>query len=205
VIPTLDATSDRIRSCLSAVAATTEVAHEIVIVDNGASPQGFTAPVNSGLRAARAPYVVVMNDDVEPLSGWWEPLRGAIDAGAAVAFPLTVDGAMRTDFAAWCFALAAESLKEFAHAPGEFFDPSLVIWYQDTDLLAALRRIGRPPVLVRDSTIRHGLSQTVGTQDPQLSMWVRSQIEADHRRFVAKHPDMQLVPGALAMEASETR
>ena len=28
-------------------------------------PQGFAAPVNAWLRAARTPYVVVMNDDVE--------------------------------------------------------------------------------------------------------------------------------------------
>ena len=197
VIPTLDATSHRMRRCLDAVAAATDVAHEIVIVDNGAPPQGFTAPVNSGLRAARAPYVVVMNDDVEPLPGWWEPLRATIDAGAAVAFPLTVDGAMRSDFAAWCFAMGADTIFKFGHAPGEFFDPSLVVWFQDTDLLVALREAGRPPVLVRESQIRHGLSETVATEDPQLSAWVRSQIEADRIRFTNKHAKAP-VPSQLA-------
>ena len=53
VIPTLDATSERLRRCVAALHNTTDVAHEIVVVDNGAPPQGFTAPVNSGLRAAR--------------------------------------------------------------------------------------------------------------------------------------------------------
>jgi len=43
--------------------------YEIVLVDNGAPPQGFTGPVNSGLRAARGRYAVVMNDDVEVLPG----------------------------------------------------------------------------------------------------------------------------------------
>lgn len=191
VIPTLDATSDRVRGCLHAIGGATDAAHEIVIVDNGAPPQGFSAPVNAGLRAARTPYVVVMNDDVEPLPGWWEPLRTAIDAGAAVAFPLTVDGAMRTDFAAWCFAMGADTVDVFGHAPGEFFDPSLVIWYQDTDLLVTLRKAGRPPVLVRESRIRHGLSETVATEDPMLSTWVRSQIAADQQRFAAKHADSQ--------------
>src|SRR6185437_10607936 len=139
VIPTLDATSERLRACVAAVQASTEAAHEIVIVDNGCPPQGFAAPVNAGLRAARTPYVVVINDDVEPLAGWWPPLRAAIDAGIAVACPLTVDGAMRHDFPAWCFAMGREAVEEFSHAPGEFFDPSLVLWYQDTDLLHRLR------------------------------------------------------------------
>ncbi|HWE09018.1 MAG TPA: glycosyltransferase [Solirubrobacteraceae bacterium] len=192
VIPTLDATSDRVRGCLQAIDAVTDVAHEVVIVDNGAPPQGFTAPVNAGLRAARTPYVVVMNDDVEPLPGWWEPLRDTIDAGAAVAFPLTIDGAMRTDFAAWCFAMGAETVKLFGHSPGEFFDPALVIWYQDTDLLLALRRAGRPPVLVSDARIRHGLSQTVATDDPRLSTWVRAQVARDERVFTEKQSRLRV-------------
>ena len=192
VIPTLDAASDRVRGCVAAVQSRTAAPHEIVIVDNGAPPQGFAAPVNAGLRAARTRYVVVMNDDVEPLAGWWEPLRAAIDDGAAVAFPLTVEGPMRTDFAAWCFAIGSDSIVEFSHAPGEFFDPSLVIWYQDTDLLLALRRAGRPPLLVAESTIRHGLSQTVASSDPELSAWVRVQVEADRQLFIAKHPDVTL-------------
>jgi GT2 family glycosyltransferase len=192
VIPTLDATSERVRRCLSAIAAVTDVAHEVVIVDNGSPPQGFSAPVNAGMRAARAPYIVVMNDDVEPEPGWWPPLRDAIDAGAVVAFPLTVDGAMRTDFAAWCFAIGRQGVDDFAHEPDEFFDPSLVIWFQDTDLLTRLRRAGRPPLLIRESRIRHGLSQTLGSPDPRLRAWVRNQVEVDKRRFEAKHPEARL-------------
>jgi GT2 family glycosyltransferase len=190
VIPTLDAASDRLRGCVAAVQSSTEARYEIVIIDNGAPPQGFAAPVNAGLRAATTPYMVVMNDDVQPLPGWWEPLRAAIDSGAAVAFPLTVEGPMRDDFAAWCFAIGSDTVEQFSHAPGEFFDPSLVIWYQDTDLLLALRRAGRPPVLVPESTIRHGLSQTVASEDPALSAWVRAQVAADRQRFIAKHPDV---------------
>jgi GT2 family glycosyltransferase len=132
-----------------------------------------------------------MNDDVEPLAGWWAPLRAALDAGAPVAFPLTVEGPMRDDFAAWCFAISADAIGEFGHAPGTFFDPTLVVWYQDTDLLLALRRAGRPPVLVRESRIRHGLSQTVASEDAELSAWVRVQVAADRQRFFAKHPGLR--------------
>ena len=198
VIPTLDAASDRVRACIAAVQGVTDAAHEIVIVDNGAPPQGFAAPVNAGLRAARTPYVVVMNDDVEPLPGWWPPLKAALDAGVAVACPLTVDGAMRYDFPAWCFALRREAVQQFSHAPGEFFDPELVLWYQDTDLLHRLRRADRAPVIVESARIRHGLSQTVGSQDPELAAWIRVQVAADRERFIAKHPDAVLQGHALA-------
>jgi GT2 family glycosyltransferase len=187
VIPTLDATSDRVRACVAAIHRTTEAAHEIVIVDNGAPPQGFTAPVNAGLRAARGAYAVVMNDDVETLPGWWAPLRSALDAGAAVTFPLTIDGVMREDFAAWCFAVSRAALDEFEVEPGEFFDPRLVVWYQDTDLLQRLRRAGRPPQLVPASRIRHGLSQTVATDDPALRAWIDQRIALDKAAFEAKH------------------
>jgi GT2 family glycosyltransferase len=198
IIPTLDATSERVRACIAAVQASTDAAHEIVIVDNGSPPQGFASPVNAGVRAARTPYVVVMNDDVEPLPGWWGPLRAALDAGASVSFPLTVEGAMRYDFPAWCFAMSRESIREFSHAEGEFFDPSLVLWYQDTDLLHRLREAGRPPVFVEGAQIRHGLSQTVASEDPELSAWIRVQVAADRERFIRKHPDVVLQGHALA-------
>ncbi len=194
VIPTLDATSDRVRGCSAAIQRTTDAPHEIVVVDNGAPPQGFTAPVNAGLRAARGAYAVVMNDDVETLPGWWAPLRAGLDAGAAVTFPLTIDGAMRPDFAAWCFAVSRSALDEFEVAPGEFFDPSLVVWYQDTDLLQRLRRAGRPPLLVPEAQIRHGLSQTVATDDPALRAWIDQRIALDRAAFEAKHGAG--VPGA---------
>ena len=198
VIPTLDAASERVRRCISAVQSSTEAAHEIVIVDNGCPPQGFASPVNAGLRAARTPYVAVMNDDVEPLPGWWPPLRAALDEGAAVTFPLTVEGPMRFDFPAWCFAMTAEAVERFSHAPGEFFDPSLVVWYQDTDLLHRLRQSGCPPALAEQAQIRHGMSATVQSEDPELSAWIRRQVESDRERFIAKHPDAQLSGHQLA-------
>jgi GT2 family glycosyltransferase len=187
VIPTLDATSPRLRRCVAAVQTATEVPHEIVIVDNGAPPQGFTAPVNAGLRAARGAYAVVCNDDVVVEPGWWEPLRDALDDGAAVAFPRTVGGIEREDFAAWCFAVSRETLEAFAVEPGEFLHPGLRVWYQDTDLLVRLRKAGRPPVRVEASTIRHGLSETVRSPDAELSAWIQATVTVDRERFQALH------------------
>jgi GT2 family glycosyltransferase len=190
VIPTLDATSERLRRCIAALHNTTDVAHEIIVVDNGAPPQGFTAPVNSGLRAARGAYCVVCNDDVETLDGWWPPLRDALSrpgSPAAVAFPQTVDGPVRLDFAAWCFALSRDALEQFAVAPGEFFDPELVVWYQDTDLLQRLRQVGRPPEHVPSSRISHGLSETVMSEDGTLRAWINEQVMRDKAAFERKH------------------
>ncbi len=192
VIPTLDATSERVRRCLRAVAATTEVPHQVVVLDNGCPAQGFSAPVNAGIRAAHTPYIVVMNDDVEPEPAWWGPLRQALDAGASVAFPLTIDSDMRTDFAAWCFALRRDGVAAFGHSRSELFDPSLPVYFQDTDLLMSLRAAGRPPVLVRESTIRHGLSVTLGSTEPRLSAWVQEHLNLDKARFEAKHPGVEL-------------
>ena len=187
VIPTLDATSERVRRCVASIQAATDAPHDIVVVDNGAPPQGFSAPVNAGLRAARGPYAVVCNDDVEVLAGWWPPLKAALDAGAPIAFPRTVKGATREDFAAWCFAVSRAALDEHAVAPGEFLHPELRVWYQDTDLLQRLRVAGTPPVHVLDSHIVHGLSETVLSEDPQLHAWIDQQVTRDKRLFEQLH------------------
>jgi GT2 family glycosyltransferase len=192
VVPTLDATSPRVRACLGAIAANTPAPHQVVVVDNGSPPQGFAAPVNAGLRAVDTPYAVVMNDDVEVVEGWWEPLRAALDEGVAVVFPQTVEGGMRHDFAAWCFGLTAGTIEEMAHAPGEFFDPELRVWFQDTDLLVRLREIGRPPLHVPASQIRHGLSATVKSEDPALRAWIDATIAADRAAFERKHPRIKV-------------
>jgi hypothetical protein len=190
VIPTLDAAGDRVRACLRALQRNTDVPHELIVLDNGAPPQGFTDPVNAALRAASGRFLVVCNDDVLVDPGWWAPLQAALTDPAdpaAVVFPRTVDGAMREDFAAWCFAFGRDTLERFAAAPGAFLHPELRVWYQDTDLLTRLRAAGRPPRLVPQSTIRHGLSATVASSDPVLRAWIDVQIERDRTRFEQLH------------------
>jgi GT2 family glycosyltransferase len=134
---------------------------------------------------------------VEVLPGWWQPLREALDAGASVVFPRTIDGAMRTDFAAWCFALSRATLDEFETAPGEFLDERFTVWYQDTDLNARLNAAGRPPQLVEGSRIRHGLSETVASDDPELRAWITDSVQRDREEFLAKHPQARLQTVAL--------
>jgi GT2 family glycosyltransferase len=94
---------------------------------------------------------------------------------------------MRHDFAAWCFALTRAAIEEFGVRAGEFLDPDLVVWYQDTDLLERLRQAGRPPLHVPASRIRHGLSQTVNADDPALKAWIARRVVQDKAAFEAKH------------------
>ncbi|HZL05904.1 MAG TPA: hypothetical protein VFE45_10895, partial [Coriobacteriia bacterium] len=75
----------------------------------------------------------------------------------------------------------------FAVADGEFLDPGLVVWFQDTDLLQRLRAAGHPPRCVEASRIRHGLSETVMSEDPELRAWIATQVRADQATFEAKH------------------
>lgn len=191
IVPTLDATSVEVRDCLRAVQASLRVAHEIVVVDNGAPPQGFSAPVNAALRAARGRYLVVMNDDVRVLDGWWEPLADALDRGAPLAFPLTVAGRMRWDFAAWCFAMRRDLLEGMAALPGEFFDPNMVVWCQDLDLRTRMAAAGLAPLCVPQSRIRHDGSRTVGVGAPHhaLRSWIHAQAARDTETFRARYPD----------------
>ena len=172
MIPTLDATLMEVRECLRNVKATVRVPHELIVIDNGAPPQGVTAPVNAGLRAARGRNLVVLNDDVEVLDGWWEPLARALDAGTSVVFPTTIDGKM-SRFPAWCFAMRRDTLERFAVAPGEFLDPAMSVWAWDTDLLLRLAA-GRCPARVRPSVPDsprlppHGRPRAPGRPLPRL-------------------------------------
>jgi GT2 family glycosyltransferase len=84
------------------------------------------------------------------------------------------------------------TLDEFETTEGQFLDERFTVWYQDTDLNARLRAVGRPPQLVEGARIRHGLSETVASDDPELRAWITREVERDREEFVAKHPQLQL-------------
>jgi hypothetical protein len=185
VIPTLDASSERTCRLLDSLRSHTTVPFQAVLVDNGNSPQGFTAPVNTALMAARTQYVAVVNDDVQVHEGWWQPLQDALAAGSALVFPHTLEYT-RPDFSAWCFALARSTLEELSLPSGEFFDPAFTIWFQDTDLYLRLKERGQAPRYVPESRISHIPSTTVASDDPILKPWIRAQTITDRDRFVGK-------------------
>lgn len=182
-IPTMDVLSERVKECISSIRETTSD-YEIIVVENSDPPQGVTAPINASLRAARGRYMVVCNDDVMVLPGWWEPLRRVMDAGAWVVFPTTVKGEMRFDFAAWCFGMTSEFYEKFGVEEGEFLDPELKIFYQDVDLMMRMKQVGRSPVWVQDSEITHGGSSSILDDDSRA--WVKDQIDQDRDLYIEK-------------------
>jgi GT2 family glycosyltransferase len=185
IVPTLDANSQRFRRLYRSLYDSTDVPFQLVIVDNGKSAQGFTEPVNAGIRACTTRYAVVVNDDVTFASGWWSPLCAALESGSWVVFPMT-DGNTRADFSAWCFAIDLDHFDEYAHSEHELFDPQLRIWFQDSDLYLKLLDAEHPPKLVEESHISHELSATVNTRDAMLSQWIYDVIIDDKAHFVER-------------------
>jgi GT2 family glycosyltransferase len=198
VIPTIDALSARVARCLESVRAHTSAPHEVVLIENRSPPQGFTLPVNAGVRGAQGDYLVVMNDDVEVRPGWWPPLRAALDDGASLALPGAA-GYNRDHFAAFCFGMRADALPRLESRPGELFDPDLKVWFSDLDLLLRLLDAGDPPVVVPESEIVHYGGETVLT-DP--TGWIDAQIHRDRAVFYERWPGGRKGERAAALLAA---
>jgi glycosyltransferase involved in cell wall biosynthesis len=187
VIPTVDALSRRVRECIDAVRQHTDSEHEILVIENRAPPQGYTAPVNAGIRGAQGNYIVVVNDDIRVTADWWPPLRRALDDGALVSFPDYGEFPRSDFFAAPVLALSREALALCSHSAADFLDPSMKVWFQDLDLLVRLCEIKRPPVPVRESGFEGKWATTIKSlDDPKLAAWVREAIEHDQRVFGEK-------------------
>lgn len=180
IVPTLDTGSDHYHRCIESLRIElAHVPHEIIIKD-GPITEWFTDKINTGIAEAKGAYLVSHNDDVEVLEGWWPPLKAAIDAGAHVVFPKTIEGFMRHDLTGWCYAFDRVTLARHRHSLTEWLDPGMRVTYSDTDLLMRLRQAGDPPVCVPQSRVRHGLSQTLKRVD------YAEQEQLDRAAFEAK-------------------
>jgi glycosyltransferase involved in cell wall biosynthesis len=105
VVPTRDRPRALAR-CLSALASQTGIALEVVVVDDGSldalgvervvashpgarlvrlDGRGPAAARNAGVLAARAPVVLLTDDDCVPATGWAAALAGAVERRRAVA------------------------------------------------------------------------------------------------------------------------
>ena len=99
-----------LRPCLDSLKVQTLTNHEVIVVDNGSTDgsidalkseypevrvlalsvnKGYSGGCNTGIRAARADIVVVLNNDVEVDPGWLQALVDALErhpeAGAAAS------------------------------------------------------------------------------------------------------------------------
>ena len=199
VIPTLDAASERVRGCIAAVQAPTEVAHEIVIIDNGAPPQGFASPVNAG--RARGPHPVRGRDErrrraaVRLVAA--APRRARRRCRRVVPAHDRRPDALRLRRVVLCDD-ARQRRRSSPTPPASSSTRRSCCGTRTPTCCTACAQAGRPPVHVEDSRIRHGLSETVGSEDPELSAWIRVQVAADRERFLRKHPGVAMNGHALA-------
>ena len=184
VVPTLDATSARLRACVRSLHDTPRSPYEIVVVDNGAPAAGLlragqlrapcrARPLRRGLQRRR-----------RVLAGWWEPLRDGLEAWRPpVVFPMTVHGAMRPTSRPGASPSPATTSSASPCSRGSSSTPSSCVWYQDTDLLTRLRELGEAPVLVPTSTIVPRPEQSpCSAPDPAAARVGRDRRRAGPRR-----------------------
>ena len=107
VIPTFN-NLKCLRLCLDSIRACTEMLHNIIIVNNGPDKElheyldqqgdvvyikkdrmSFAQAVNVGIKAGKAKYVCILNDDVIVSRGWLIELKNACTAGVGAVGPLS--------------------------------------------------------------------------------------------------------------------
>lgn len=138
------------RRCVESVRAGTDVAYELVVVDNGSQPagrayaaaaadvcvqhednRGFAGGMNAGLRVARGRSVAFINNDAVLPPGWASSLIGVLDADESIGIV-----SPRVS--------AARSGPDLLHGAGPVvlnpFDqpPSAVVWVMRTAVARAL-------------------------------------------------------------------
>ena len=170
---------DMLRRCLKALRNTGDPGHEIVLVDNASTDgstemvqkeftsvhliknevnMGFAGACNQGIRATFAPYVLLLNDDVEVTPGWLLPLFEEMESDAEIAAcqPKLLSVGNRTSFD---YSGAAGGLIDVYGFPyargrviatietdsGQYNEPADIFWACGTACMlrrSALERVG---------------------------------------------------------------
>ncbi|HVN84447.1 MAG TPA: glycosyltransferase [Candidatus Binatia bacterium] len=181
------------RKCLASILQHSDLPFEIICVDNGSTDHssdmarglgcrvirneenlGCARAWNQGIRAAVAPLIIVMNNDIVVTSGW---LSGLVDfrrrCGAAVVSPVVINGECdydletyrrdytrkfaarsRPGWAAMCFLTSADT---FASV-GLFDEQFLGFGFEDEDWDIRLGR-ARIPTAITGSVLIHHFHQ----------------------------------------------
>lgn len=181
---------DYTRRCLDSLRANTDIPHEIIIIDNGSSDGsdgvcaaagcrvirneenvGCARAWNQGIRAARFPLIVIMNNDIIVPPGW---LRALVEfwqrAGFDLISPAVINGPVCENLP----DLAVEYCRYFAGRRragwrGECFLTSRAVYdkvglfderfvrggFEDDDLDIRLRRAGLRSAITGATLIHH--------------------------------------------------
>jgi GT2 family glycosyltransferase len=155
IVPTMPRL-DLLTRCLTAVHANTaDVDYELLVIDNGSRPRGFTWAANRGLRAAAGDVLVMLSDDVVVTDGWLAPLLTALEQGmwAASATNTDADGQILTEnwtLNAHCCAFSRHGYEQLGG-----YSERYIHWLQDWELIDRLKAANAGYSRCEDSLVQH--------------------------------------------------
>jgi GT2 family glycosyltransferase len=226
---------EMLEACLRSIRAQTVQPRRVIVFDNGSvepvnervegvevlrseTNLGFARATNDALRISTAPYVGLVNNDVELEPEWIEEVSGALDRDSRLAAVQTIirrpdgaidgagidigDGTFRqighgkqlgTRLAvAWGVSATAALYRR--SAVGEtMFDESFFAYYEDVELSARLRSAGwRTSVLPFVGAMHRGSSSAEKLRGDALRLRTRNRY-----RVARRHPGTGRIPALL--------
>jgi glycosyltransferase involved in cell wall biosynthesis len=164
--------ADMARQTIEAVWSASQVATEVIVIDNGSPYQielpatvhrfeenrGVATAWNTGVTLARAPVIAILNSDCVVERGWDVALMEAATTGRRIAFPYTDHGdgqgfrqPDQGGTAGWCFVLTRQLLEEIGTFD-ERFNPA---YGEDTDYWHRAWEMGIELSPVPSARVRH--------------------------------------------------
>ncbi|MCA9054400.1 MAG: glycosyltransferase, partial [Planctomycetaceae bacterium] len=148
---------------------------------------GVTAAWNHAVSQASARWLIFLNNDTVTVGPWIEslltPLRTSAARMTGVAWrreshlPTNICSSMNDKFVVgWCFAVERQTLIEIGG-----FDPSLSVYFSDTDLQMRLQQTPDSLLCVEGLPLLHTGHQTAHRLSNCRQLW-----RLDHQRFVRK-------------------
>lgn len=178
VIPTYNNYS-QLADCIESIEAHTRGhQYEIIIMDNGPQPLGYTDPCIRGMHAARGDLICVVNDDSAVTAGWLPPLLTAVEEGHWVFSP-THPNEVNMKALGWFLCFSRQGYMALGG-----FDPQFKVWCADIDVFKRCELHGKPVFKVEDSHVEHEYSQT--TSKPEIQSIIIPWQQEDLIKYQAK-------------------
>jgi glycosyltransferase involved in cell wall biosynthesis len=155
-------------------------AYEIIIMDNGPQPLGYTEPMVRGMHAAKGELIISLNDDcLITEDTWLEPLIETAGSGAWVFSPDHPDE-QNMKAAAWCLCFSREGYIGVGD-----YDLQFKIWCSDIDMFKRCEQHGKPVFRVEGSGgVTHQYSST--SSSPEIQDTVQRWQQEDLAKYRAK-------------------
>lgn len=140
---------------------------------------GFLLPNNRLVKEGKSPYIVLLNNDVYCLQGWWEPLISCLQHYPEVGATGYLGGYLNSQgvgtspawghdvdyISGWCLAMRREDYDKFGLFDAEHLE---FAYCEDADLCFRLREAGLTTYAFGLDLVWHKGHATSATIDPQL-------------------------------------